>query len=57
MNEIELIDETIDLLSQLDEYFERLNDNNIEKINIYIKIKELIFWLTYYKEQVGESED
>lgn len=51
MNEEELIDRTIDVLSQLDEYLEKLNDNNIEKVNIYTKNKELIFWLTYYKER------
>lgn len=51
MSEIELIDKTIDMLTQLDEYLEKLTDNNIEKVNIYTKTKELVFWLTYYKDK------
>lgn len=57
MNEEELIEKTIDVLSQLDEYFERFNNNNVEKLNIYTKTKELIFWLTYYKENLEEENE
>lgn len=50
MSEEEIIDKTIDILTRLDEYYENLEDNTIEKVNIYTKAKELVFWLTYYKE-------
>ena len=50
MSEEEIIDKTIDILSRLDEYYETLEDNTVEKANIYTKAKELVFWLTYYKE-------
>lgn len=50
MREEDIIDKTIDILSRLDEYYEKLEDNTIEKANIYTKTKELVFWLTYYKE-------
>ena len=56
MSEIELIDKTIDMLAQLDEYLEKLTDNNIEKVNIYTKTKELVFWLTYYKNKGSDIE-
>ena len=50
MNEEEIIDKTIEILTRLDEYYESLQDNTLEKVNIYTKTKELVFWLTYYKE-------
>ena len=56
MNEKELIEKTIDTLAQLDEYLEKLTDNNIEKVNIYTKTKELVFWLTYYKDKGSDIE-
>lgn len=56
MSEEELIDKTINMLAQLDEYLEKLNDNNIEKLNIYTKTKELVFWLTYYKDKGDDIE-
>lgn len=52
--EIELIDRTTEVLSELDTYFERFSVDNLEKINICTKSKELIFWLTYYKEKLEE---
>lgn len=48
--EIELIDKTIQTLSELDQYFERLSNDNLEKLNICSKSKELVFWLTYYRD-------
>lgn len=35
MNEEDIIDKTIEILSRLDEYYEKLEDNTIEKANIY----------------------
>ena len=52
--EEELINKTIDTLSQLDDYFEMFEVEGLEKINICTKTKELIFWLQYYKELLEE---
>lgn len=60
MNESDMIDKVIDMLTQLDEQFEKFKkfkNNNAEKLCVYIKIKELIFWLTYYKELLEEEEE
>ena len=54
--EIELIDKTTETLSELDTYFERFKEDNLEKLNICTKSKELIFWLTYYKEKLEEQQ-
>ena len=53
--EIELIDKTTETLAELDTYFERFKEDNLEKLNICTKSKELIFWLTYYKEKLEEQ--
>lgn len=54
--EIELIDKTIETLSELDTYFERLSQDNLEKVNICTKSKELVFWLTYYRDKLEEAK-
>lgn len=52
----DIIDKSIEMLSKLDECFENLEVNDIEKINILTKSKELVFWLTYYKDEYLEDE-
>lgn len=51
-NEIKLIEKTVATLSELDMYFEKLSQDNLEKINICSKSKELVFWLTYYRDSL-----
>lgn len=53
--EIKLIKKSINVLAELDECFEKLSSNNMEKVNIYTKTKELVFWLTYYLENYEEK--
>ena len=53
-NEIVLVEKAALTLSELDIYFERLSRDNLAKINICSKTKELVFWLTYYKDELEE---
>lgn len=54
--EQQFLNNSIKFISELDEYFEKLQTNDITKINILTKSKELVFWLTYYMENI-ESEE
>lgn len=54
--EIKLIEKTAATLAELDMYFERLSNDNLEKLNICSKSKELVFWFTYYKEKLENEE-
>lgn len=48
MSEEELIDKTIDMLAQLDEYLEKLTDNNVEE--------ELIFSVKCNEDRISRLE-
>lgn len=54
----EEINDVIKMLLKLDMYFEdNLEEDNIQKTCVSIKLKELIFWLTWYKDDIGDEED
>lgn len=55
-NEIKLIEKTAATIAELDMYLEKLSQDNLAKVNLCTKSKELVFWLTYYKDGLELSE-
>ena len=56
-NEIKLIEKTAAAIADLDMYLEKLSKDNLAKVNLCTKSKELVFWLTYYKDELESEEE
>lgn len=51
-----IVIQSIDAISRLDEMLENLENEGIEKNNILTKSKELVFWLQYYADAYFEED-
>lgn len=47
-------DELTDILSKLEYIANQGFEDCLEKDQIIIKLRELVFWVTYYEERIGE---
>ena len=50
MEEENIVMQSIEAISRLDEMLEDLENEGLEKDNILTKSKELVFWLQYYAD-------
>jgi hypothetical protein len=51
-----IVRQSIEAISKLDEMLEDLENDSLEKDNILTKSKELVFWLQYYLETYFEED-
>ena len=51
-----IVKQSIEAISKLDEMLEDLEYDSLEKDNILTKSKELVFWLQYYADAYFEED-